>query len=75
MSDIARLFGNRAGAYASFRPQYPPALFDWLAANSPAHGRALAGLRQQSGHGALLRIQGFMSPIHGFNLARSLSSA
>ena len=41
MSDIARLFGNRAGAYASFRPQYPPALFDWLAANSPAHGRAL----------------------------------
>ena len=41
MSDIARLFGNRAGAYASFRPQYPPALFDWLAANSPAHGRVL----------------------------------
>lgn len=41
MSDVARLFGNRADAYANFRPQYPPALFDWLAANSPDHQRAL----------------------------------
>lgn len=41
MSEIARLFGNRAGAYASFRPQYPQALFDWLAANSPGQDRAL----------------------------------
>jgi SAM-dependent methyltransferase len=41
MSEIARLFGNRAGAYASFRPQYPAALFDWLAANSPGCERAL----------------------------------
>lgn len=41
MSDIARLFSRRAGAYATFRPQYPPALFDWLAANSPAHRRAM----------------------------------
>ncbi|HSC83485.1 MAG TPA: class I SAM-dependent methyltransferase [Pseudomonas sp.] len=41
MSDITRLFGNRAGAYASFRPHYPPALFAWLAANSPGHQRAL----------------------------------
>jgi len=41
MSEIARLFGNRAAAYASFRPQYPEALFDWLAATSPGHQRAL----------------------------------
>ncbi|MDH0896775.1 MULTISPECIES: class I SAM-dependent methyltransferase [unclassified Pseudomonas] len=41
MSEIARLFGNRAGAYASFRPQYPDTLFDWLAANSPGQDRAL----------------------------------
>ena len=32
MSEIARLFGARAGAYASFRPEYPSALFAWLAA-------------------------------------------
>ncbi|MDD0845505.1 class I SAM-dependent methyltransferase [Pseudomonas sp. Gutcm_11s] len=41
MSEIARLFGNRADAYASFRPQYPEQLFDWLASNAPAHERAL----------------------------------
>ncbi|WP_068829606.1 class I SAM-dependent methyltransferase [Pseudomonas sp. BMS12] len=41
MSEIARLFGNRADAYASFRPQYPEPLFDWLAAHSPGHQRAL----------------------------------
>lgn len=41
MSEIARLFGNRAGAYASFRPQYPEPLFDWLAASSTHHERAL----------------------------------
>ncbi|WP_043309080.1 class I SAM-dependent methyltransferase [Pseudomonas sp. ML96] len=41
MSEIARLFGNRAGAYASFRPQYPSALFDWLASNCTSHERAL----------------------------------
>ena len=41
MSEITRLFGNRAGAYASFRPQYPDTLFDWLAANSPGRERAL----------------------------------
>lgn len=41
MSEITRLFGNRADAYASFRPQYPEALFDWLAANSPGRERAL----------------------------------
>lgn len=40
MSDIAQLFGARADAYASFRPAYPSALFDWLAAHSP--GRRLA---------------------------------
>lgn len=41
MSEITRLFGARAGAYASFRPQYPSALFTWLAANSPGRQRAL----------------------------------
>jgi len=41
MNEIARLFGARAGAYASFRPQYPPALFAWLAEHSPTHQRAL----------------------------------
>ncbi|MWV15683.1 methyltransferase domain-containing protein [Pseudomonas sp. L-22-4S-12] len=41
MSEVARLFGARADAYASFRPHYPTALFDWLAANSPGHARAL----------------------------------
>lgn len=40
MSDVAQLFGARADAYASFRPAYPDALFDWLAAHSP--GRRLA---------------------------------
>lgn len=41
MSEIAQLFGAGAGAYASFRPQYPDALFTWLAGHSPAHQRAL----------------------------------
>lgn len=41
MSEIARLFGNRASAYASFRPHYPEALFSWLAKHSPARQRAL----------------------------------
>jgi SAM-dependent methyltransferase len=41
MSDIARLFGNRADAYASFRPHYPDSLFTWLAAHSPGQERAL----------------------------------
>ncbi|WP_252274579.1 class I SAM-dependent methyltransferase [Pseudomonas subflava] len=41
MNEIARLFGNRASAYASFRPHYPPALFAWLAAHSPGRERAL----------------------------------
>ncbi|WP_137888264.1 class I SAM-dependent methyltransferase [Pseudomonas sp. 2FE] len=41
MSEIARLFGARAGAYASFRPEYPAALFAWLAEHSPARQHAL----------------------------------
>lgn len=41
MSEIARLFGNRASAYANFRPTYPQALFTWLAKHSPTHQRAL----------------------------------
>lgn len=41
MSDVARLFGARAQAYASFRPHYPAELFAWLAEHSPARHRAL----------------------------------
>ena len=41
MSEIAQLFGARAGAYANFRPEYPAELFDWLAAHSPNNHRAL----------------------------------
>ncbi|MBF7730433.1 class I SAM-dependent methyltransferase [Pseudomonas sp. N040] len=41
MSDVTRLFGEKAGAYASFRPAYPAQLFDWLAAHSPGRQRAL----------------------------------
>ena len=41
MSDVTQLFGERANAYASFRPQYPPLLFAWLAANSPEQQSAL----------------------------------
>ncbi len=41
MPDITRLFGHSAGSYASFRPDYPPELFDWLAERAPAHNRAL----------------------------------
>jgi ubiquinone/menaquinone biosynthesis C-methylase UbiE len=33
-------FGPVAGAYAHFRPTYPPPLFDWLAAVAPARQRA-----------------------------------
>lgn len=41
MNDVVRLFGNRADSYAIFRPQYPEALFAWLAQQSPARQRAL----------------------------------
>ena len=41
MNDVVRLFGNRADSYASFRPQYPEALFAWLAQQSSARHRAL----------------------------------
>jgi len=41
MSDVTRLFGERASGYASFRPQYPQELFDWLATNSPRRQHAL----------------------------------
>ena len=33
-------FSDRAGAYARFRPTYPSALFEWLAAESPARSLA-----------------------------------
>lgn len=41
MSEIPKLFGARAGAYACFRPEYPDALFHWLANRCPEHQRAL----------------------------------
>jgi SAM-dependent methyltransferase len=41
MNEAAELFGTGATAYASFRPQYPDALFDWLARHSPQRQRAL----------------------------------
>lgn len=41
MNTVVQLFGARAQAYASYRPHYPEALFNWLAANSPQTGRAL----------------------------------
>ncbi|QLC73795.1 class I SAM-dependent methyltransferase [Pseudomonas sp. LPB0260] len=41
MSEVAELFGTGAAAYASYRPQYPDALFDWLAEHSPQRQRAL----------------------------------
>ena len=34
--DVAATFGGVADAYAAARPGYPPELFDWLAAQSPA---------------------------------------
>lgn len=33
-------FSAVAAHYANARPEYPPALFDWIAANAPARGRA-----------------------------------
>lgn len=33
--DFAALFSGHAAAYASFRPRYPLALYDWLARQSP----------------------------------------
>ena len=33
-------FSRHSGAYAEFRPRYPDALFDWLAAAAPARGLA-----------------------------------
>lgn len=41
MTEVASLFGERAGAYAEFRPDYPTELFDWLTANCAEHQRAL----------------------------------
>ena len=41
MSTVAELFGAQAGAYASYRPDYPASLFTWLAQHSPGRQRAL----------------------------------
>ncbi|WP_313517891.1 class I SAM-dependent methyltransferase [Pseudomonas sp.] len=41
MSEVVQLFGARAGAYASFRPHYPDALFEWLAEHTPQRRSAL----------------------------------
>jgi len=32
-------FGKQAAAYAKGRPQYPKALYDWIAGNSPGHSK------------------------------------
>jgi SAM-dependent methyltransferase len=40
MADFKDLFSRQAADYARFRPVYPPALFDWLAAQAP--GQSLA---------------------------------
>ena len=40
MSTFRDLFSGHAGDYARYRPTYPPALFNWLAAQSP--GRSVA---------------------------------
>ena len=41
VTDVTRLFGQQASAYASFRPEYPAQLFDWMASGSPGLQRAL----------------------------------
>ncbi|MEX6503980.1 class I SAM-dependent methyltransferase [Pseudomonas zhanjiangensis] len=41
MNEVSQLFDARAGAYASFRPHYPAALFDWLSRHCRDHQRAL----------------------------------
>lgn len=41
MSEVNQLFGERAAAYAHFRPAYPAELFAWLAAHSTGDQRAL----------------------------------
>ena len=39
MPTNALSFGQQAATYAAGRPRYPDGLFDWIAANSPAHDR------------------------------------
>ncbi|MBS7690554.1 class I SAM-dependent methyltransferase [Pseudomonas lalucatii] len=41
MNEASALFAAGAQAYANYRPQYPAALFDWLARHSPQRQRAL----------------------------------
>lgn len=40
-ADVSQLFGARADAYASFRPNYPESLFAWLAAQCAERQGAL----------------------------------
>ncbi len=40
MAGFSDHFSAVAGHYADFRPHYPAALFDWLAAQTPAHALA-----------------------------------
>ncbi|MGF1544161.1 MAG: class I SAM-dependent methyltransferase [Parvularculaceae bacterium] len=56
--DNARTFGANASAYAAGRPAYPPALFDWIAAEAPARGRAL-DVGAGSGQAALALAERF----------------
>lgn len=37
MPTFADLFSRQSAAYAQYRPRYPAALYDWLAAVSPGH--------------------------------------
>lgn len=38
--DFAHLFSGHAATYAVYRPKYPAALYDWLAALAPSHEQA-----------------------------------
>ena len=40
MTTFRDLFSGHAADYTRFRPTYPPALFDWLAAQAPSPARA-----------------------------------
>lgn len=40
MAAFADHFSSAAGDYVTYRPHYPVALFDWLARQAPARGRA-----------------------------------
>ena len=53
MSDGFKDHSNVAAGYQAFRPGYPPALFDWLAAVAPRRARGRPGLRHRAGFDVL----------------------